>query len=285
MKTLFTAFSFLFCSFTFAQLTADISVSANTVCRFDSVLVTFQGYNGSIPYTFTYSIDGGATTTISSSTADTALWYHTSSQVGVFNYSLLAIEDNNGTMSSVASSVTITVNPLPTATIVGDITVCVGDPYPAVTFTGANATAPYTFEYHINSSPTQTLTSIGNTEIVEASTDTAGVFVYYLTGVTDNSTTQCYQDQTGEITVIVEQCVGLKVNENENLNLHPNPANEKVILTGILLDNDNSVMIMDLLGNELMVISPTGNIIDISTLKSGVYLLKVGDRTVRFVKE
>lgn len=285
MKTLFTVFSFLFCSITFAQLTADISVSSNTVCQYDSVLVTFQGYNGSIPYNFTYSIDGGITTTISSSTADTALWYHSFNQVGTFDYNLISVEDNLGTMSSVVSSQVITVNPLPVATILGGITVCVGDVYPAVIFTGANATAPYIYEYQINSSPNQTVTSIGNTEVVEAPTDNPGVFVYYLRSVTDNSTTQCHQDQTGEVTVIVEQCVGLIDVEKENLNLHPNPANEKIILSGLGLNNDNRILIMDSMGNVTIDIKPSNSIIDVSSLQNGMYLLKVGNEVVRFVKE
>ena len=54
---------------------------------------------------------------------------------------------------------TVTINPLPTASISGTTAVCVGATAPNVTFTGANGTAPYTFTYKINSGSNQTVTT------------------------------------------------------------------------------------------------------------------------------
>ena len=50
---------------------------------------------------------------------------------------------------------------LPTAVITGTAEVCKDGNQPTITFTGANATAPYTFTYTVGSGP-QTVTSVGN---------------------------------------------------------------------------------------------------------------------------
>jgi len=75
---------------------------------------------------------------------------------------------------SVDSSEQIIINPLPTATILGDMNVCQNDGEPTITFTGANGTAPYTFTYSINGGIAQTVTSTGNTATVQAPTNLAG---------------------------------------------------------------------------------------------------------------
>jgi len=104
---------------------------------------------------------------------------------------------------SVDSSEQIIINPLPTATILGDMNVCQNDGEPTITFTGANGTAPYTFTYSINGGIAQTVTSTGNTATVQAPTNLAGSFDYELISVEDASPTACSQPQTGTITIVV----------------------------------------------------------------------------------
>src|SRR5690606_34908694 len=64
---------------------------------------------------------------------------------------------------AVTEVMTVTVNPLPTASVSGSTTVCQQDASPVVTFTGSGGTAPYTFTYIINTGTPQTVTSTGNT--------------------------------------------------------------------------------------------------------------------------
>jgi len=97
------------------------------------------------------------------------------------------------------------VNPLPTATISGTTTVCQNDVAPLITFTGADASEPYTFTYKINGGSDLTITTTsGNTVTVEAPTNIAGEFTYSLVSVQDGSATACNQTQTGSATVTVD---------------------------------------------------------------------------------
>ena len=125
-------------------------------------------------------------------------------------YTLLNVTDGSSNAcrrNLTNSSATITVNPLPTATISGNAEVCRNATAPLITFTGANATAPYTFTaYTINGVPNQTVTTTtGNSVTVSAPTGTAGTFVYTLVSVRDGSTTACSQPQSGTVNVIIDE--------------------------------------------------------------------------------
>ncbi|MDI9256668.1 GEVED domain-containing protein [Flavobacterium sedimenticola] len=102
-----------------------------------------------------------------------------------------------------AVSATITVNPLPTATISGTTQVCRNDASPLITFTGANGTAPYTFTYTLNGGANQTIVSLGNVATISVPTSSAGTYTYTLVSVQDSSSTTCSQAQGGFASVIV----------------------------------------------------------------------------------
>lgn len=97
----------------------------------------------------------------------------------------------------------ITVNPLPSATIVGTATVCENDPQPTITFTGSDGVAPYTFTYNINNGAPLQVTSVGNTATINAPTNVSGVFDYNLVSVVDASTTLCSQNVASTATITV----------------------------------------------------------------------------------
>src|SRR5206468_2265065 len=100
--------------------------------------------------------------------------------------------------------VSITVNPLPTATISGTTAVCKNASSPNITFTGVIGTAPFTFTYKINGGSNLTVTtSSGNSVTVAAPTTTVGSFAYSLVSVQDASSTSCSQAQSGTATVTV----------------------------------------------------------------------------------
>jgi gliding motility-associated-like protein len=121
--------------------------------------------------------------------------------VGTFNYTVAT----TGGCPPATTTGTITVNPLPTAVIIGEVALCHNDANPNITFMGATGTAPYTFTYAINGGASQTVTTVGASSTVTVSVPTAtpGTFVYNLTSVQDGSSTTCSNSQVGSVTVIV----------------------------------------------------------------------------------
>jgi len=186
--------------------TATIS-GTTAVCRnAASPLITFTGASASAPYTFTYNINGGANQVISTTAGNSVTLPAPTSTAGTFNYNLVSVQDGSSTTCSQAQSgsATVIVNPLPTAAISGATTVCESSTAPLITFTGASASAPYTFTYNINGGPSLFVTtSSGNSVNVTAPTNVPGTFTYNLLSVQDGSTTACIQAQSGTATVVV----------------------------------------------------------------------------------
>ncbi len=178
-----------------------------TVCNFDAIVpdIVFTGSGGSTPYTFNYTINGGANQTITSPPGNTvATMPIPTSNTGVFVYNLTSVSDSLGCSQTQTGSITVTVNPLPTATIAGTTSVCLGSASPNITFTGAVGTAPYTFTYNINGGASQTITTTGgNSKTLAVPTTTAGVFKYHLLNGSDASNPACSKTLNDSATVIV----------------------------------------------------------------------------------
>lgn len=186
--------------------TATISGNA-TLCRNSaSPAISFTGANGVAPYTFSYKINGGELQTITTSTGNTASVQAPTDAAGTFVYTLISVQDASNTSCSNTANgtATIVINPLPTAVITGNTIICQNGPAPVITFTGSGATAPYTFEYRINSGSLQTITSSGNTTTINAPTDAPGSFTYTLISVKESSATTCTNAASGNITVVVK---------------------------------------------------------------------------------
>ena len=167
--------------------TATISGSA-TVCEGAALPdVTFTGGAATPPYTFTYNINGGPNLTVTTASGNSITVAVPTNAAGTFTYNLVSVQDASSTTCSQlqAGNAIVTVNPLPTATIAGTTTVCQNAARPLITFTGASATAPYTFTYNINGGADQTVTTVsGNSVTVAAPTNVAGTFTYNLVSVT-----------------------------------------------------------------------------------------------------
>ncbi|MGV3609763.1 MAG: Ig-like domain-containing protein [Fluviicola sp.] len=182
--------------------TATIAGTTSVCQNGTAPTITFTGANGTAPYTFTYTINGGANQTVSSGAGTTATVTAPTATSGTFTYNLVSVTSAMGCSQNQTGTTTITVNPLPTATIAGTTTVCQNAAAPTITFTGANGTAPYTFTYNINGGANQTVSSgAGTTATVTAPTATSGTFTYNLVSVL--SATSCSQNQTGSAVVTV----------------------------------------------------------------------------------
>jgi gliding motility-associated-like protein len=184
--------------------TASISGAAVVCENAAEPVITFTGGNGNAPYTFTYSLNGGAAQT-TVSTGNIATVNAPTTFSGTFTYQLISVEDASTlTCSQIQTgTVAIGVNPLPTATIAGNAAVCRDATEPLVTFTGANGAAPYVFTYSINAGAPQTITSTGNSATLNAPTNNTGTYTYELISVQENSSATCTQNQGGTITIDV----------------------------------------------------------------------------------
>ncbi|MCH2228860.1 MAG: gliding motility-associated C-terminal domain-containing protein [Crocinitomicaceae bacterium] len=118
-------------------------------------------------------------------------------------FGTITVTPTANTCVGLTESFDITINPLPTATIAGNATVCEGDPSPVITFTGASGVSPYTFTYNINGVGTTTVTSVGNAATLNVPTTPTGTYNYNLVSVQDASGTACSQTQTGTATIVV----------------------------------------------------------------------------------
>jgi uncharacterized protein (TIGR02145 family) len=186
--------------------TATISGTTAVCQNAPAPLVTFTGGTTTPPYTFTYKINGGANQQVTTTVGNSVTVAAPTNTAGLFTYTLISVQDGSATTCSQlqAGSAIITVNPLPTATISGTIAVCQNSPSPLITFTGASATAPYTFTYNINGGANlQVTTAVGNSVTVAVPTNTVGTFTYNLISVQDGSSTACSQPQAGSAIVTV----------------------------------------------------------------------------------
>ena len=174
--------------------------------------INFTITDGLAPYKINYSlsVNGGAavpqtpiiTTTLSNMIAVPA------NTVATYVYNITSIENANAAFCVrpiTGQTATVTVNPLPTATIAGSNTVCQNSTPNTITFTGADAKGPYTFTYTINGGSAQTVTTLsGNSVTVTVPTSMVGSYIYNLTKVQE--ATGCLKNYTNtNATIIVKQ--------------------------------------------------------------------------------
>jgi gliding motility-associated-like protein len=247
-----------------AAITGNAAVCLNA----PSPNVTFTGVIGTAPYTFTYNINGGANQTVTTTTGNSITLAAPTIAAGSFIYNLVSVKEgsSNSCVQNQSGSVTIVVNPLPTASIAGAATVCLNANPPKVTFTGAGSVSPYTFTYNINGGANQTITAVtGNTVDVTVPTTISGTFTYNLVSVVDGSNTVCSQNQTGSTTVVVKDLPTALVTGTTNVCL--NAASPNITFTGSVgaapytftynINNGTNQTVTTTTGNSVTVAVPT----------------------------
>lgn len=157
--------------------------------------IMFTGVVGTVPFIFTYTLNGGPPQTITTTALFNSVYLDVPTNVaGTFTYVLTNVQDSSpGACSQPQSgTATVIVQDLPTATISGNVTVCKLAPLPVVTFTGGGGLAPYTFTYNINGGPDQVVSStVGNQATIQIPTATPGAYTVNLISVVESSFTHC----------------------------------------------------------------------------------------------
>lgn len=160
---------------------ADISPS-DTIC-FEpggTYPVVFNGWGGTAPYTFTYSVNGGTPQTIVSS-GNSATLDVPMTVIGNTHYTLISITDASGCTASINESNDILTVINPSYMVSGTTTVYQNStPFPEFTFTGSGGVTPYTFYYTINNGPLQSITTAPGSSSVSLPVSTAITGVYTL---------------------------------------------------------------------------------------------------------
>lgn len=184
------------------QVTPAVSITVSpsgSICSGATVTFTAVPVNGGTAPAYQWQIDGSNVGTNSVTFTSTTL---TNGQV------VSCVMTSNDACANPATGaspgITITVNPLPTATIAGTTAVCKNAAAPTITFTGAGGTAPYTFTYTVNGGANQTVTSVGNNANVIVPASVPGIFLYSLVSLQDAGSGNCSPTQSGAATVTVQ---------------------------------------------------------------------------------
>lgn len=172
-----------------------VSISSDvTICPNDAATITFTGTPNAIVQ---YTINGGAVLTIILDASGNASITQNYTATTIYQLVGITTADTTQCFDNATASVTVTVVPLPTVVISGDITICEGDGA-TVTFTGTPNSA---ITYTVN----------GETQTIVLDENGVGVFVgnfsvtttFTLVSAASTEPPACSQAQSGEITITV----------------------------------------------------------------------------------
>ncbi len=157
--------------------------------------------------------------------------------------------------------------------------------------------ATYTANFSENSVITHTLTVICNTD--QGTVSGGGIYMHGATAVIQAFPNQGYvftkwSDEntenprmvtmTNDLTLVAFFATGVGENEEPVLMVYPNPTKESIRILGI--EANSSVEIYNSLGELVKVVSASEDQeINVRDLASGLYLLRCGNATLRFIKE
>ena len=212
----------------------------------------------------------GTTDTLTAGGANSYTWSPINSNAAIISgpvtapLSLTLTGSANGCTNTATTDVTV--NQLPTLTITASSsTVCAGGSA-TLTVSGANS---YTWAN----------TGATGTTISDSPTITTN---YTVTGTDGNG---CMNEDT--LSVMVNNCttdISRISNLNSQISVYPNPNNGSFVVTTI--ENATNLIVTDVLGNELLSITPTGTTtnINLSAQPNGIYFIKVTTNGTKTVK-
>src|ERR1035437_1732452 len=132
-------FIFTTCPNTVATISGTATVCLNAA----NPNITFTGANGTAPYTFTYTINGGSNQIVTTSAGNSVTVSVPTGTSGTYTYSLVSAYDVRGSSCSQtqSGSAIVTVNPIPAIMVMTTI-VCSGAGFIVTPVNGTNGTVP-----------------------------------------------------------------------------------------------------------------------------------------------
>ncbi len=230
---------------------------SQTICFGNIASVYVQGTGGTSPYNYTLTNQNTSQTTnsvLSSGLIITPTLTSTTTYAAV-------IKDANGCANG-PLTIIVNVKP-PLIAINSTVVACDRDSIvisPTITSTGNGG--PYTYSWINNS------TSSNSVSVIASLTNTPQNFSV---SISDGCTTP---STSAVITVSVGACVGIMENKNADaiISFYPNPVKDILIIES---EEALEVKLLSLMGQELLhkEIKITKNILDVSALNNGIYLL------------
>ena len=99
------------------------------------------------------------------------------------------------------------------------------------------------------------------------------------------------QEQVFEISITINSLItGMEDYKSSEFNLYPNPANDQIKIVGTGINESFEAILLNIYGEVVLKqnLSPKEDIIDISTLSSGAYILQLNcnskNQTIKFTK-
>ncbi|SEA14824.1 hypothetical protein SAMN05443667_102124 [Flavobacterium gillisiae] len=195
---------------------------ATTICTGGSPQLTFDADDTtySAPYSITYKNNSTSVEyTVAIQSAAPYSFKPADNPTSNTGYTLVSISNATCTRTNgfVNAGANLNVRPMPTATISGTTSVCVGASSPNITFTNPQTVA-ITVTYTINNGGLQTVDivaksgTVSGTTNVPVVTSAAGTFVYSLVSATYQSTDFCSNTISGSATVTVNPNLPASVN-------------------------------------------------------------------------
>ena len=80
---------------------------------------------------------------------------------------------------------------------------------------------------------------------------------------------------SGDFTVSVESTLGVEDNQIDDLRIYPNPVSDNYVTIVTSLSGDKFVELFDVNGRKVLETTINGNTLDVSSINSGFYMLKV----------
>ncbi len=203
---------------------AQITTSSPTACEGDPLQIIFTASNGrSLPYTISYTVDGGSPLTISTigNNRVTVIGANTNN-VDSLKYRIVNVSDGDCSNAISGAIKTVTVNPLPKASIIGNDEVCQDSLVSDIVFKAYNATAPYQITYSVNNSLAPSIqTNSGDSIALSVNSNKVGTNTYKLISVKDALGCSTKANGTAEIIVINNPLAEFTLEDNNASILEP----------------------------------------------------------------